>query len=77
MDVSAAQVEKLILENQWHTIWDVFAAVESSFGIVYNIAHEYGLPVCNQWNFYTLGHGGVNASVFLGIILKKNGHSME
>jgi alcohol dehydrogenase class IV len=77
MNVSAAHMEKLILENQWLTVWDLFAVVESSFGIVHNIAHEYGLPVCNQWNFYTLGHGGINASVFLGIMLENNDRSVE
>lgn len=76
MDVSAAQVEKL-LENQWLTIWDLFALVESSFGIVHSIAHEYGRPICNQWKFYTLGHGGINALVFLGIMLKNIDHVVE
>jgi hypothetical protein len=63
--------------NVKFTIWDLFAVVESSFGTVHNIAHEYGLPVSNQWNFYTLGHDEINASVFLGIMLKSNDQPME
>ena len=51
MDVNGAQVEELILENQWLKIWDLFAALESSIGTVHNIAHESWSPIYNQHNF--------------------------